>query len=45
MANNRGNLSGWIVNPQALKPGNRMPPSYMPPDDLHALVSYLESLK
>lgn len=45
MANNRGNLSGWVVNPQALKPGNRMPPSYVSPEDLHALVSYLESLK
>jgi cytochrome c oxidase subunit II len=45
LPNNRGNLSGWIANPQPLKPGNRMPASFLPPDDLHALVSYLESLK
>jgi cytochrome c oxidase subunit II len=45
LRNNRGNLAGWIINPQPLKPGNRMPPSYLDPDDLHALVDYLESLK
>jgi cytochrome c oxidase subunit II len=45
LRNNRGNLAGWIANPQPLKPGNRMPPSYLQSDDLHALVDYLESLK
>lgn len=45
LRNNRGNLAGWIINPQPLKPGNRMPPSYLHSDDLHALVDYLESLK
>jgi cytochrome c oxidase subunit II len=45
LRNNRGNLAGWIANPQPLKPGNRMPPSYLESDDLHALVEYLESLK
>lgn len=45
LRNNRGNLAGWILNPQALKPGNRMPASYLPAEDLHALVAYLESLK
>lgn len=43
--NNRGNLYGWIVNAQRIKPGNRMPPIAMEPDDLHALVAYLQSLK
>jgi cytochrome c oxidase subunit II len=42
--NNRGTLAGWIANPQAIKPGNMMPPSYIPPQDLHALVEYLLSL-
>lgn len=43
--NNRGNLYGWIANPQRIKPGNRMPPTVMPPEELHALVAYLESLE
>jgi cytochrome c oxidase subunit 2 len=42
---NRGHLAGWIANPQALKPGNKMPPISLPPDDLQALLSYLEGLK
>ena len=45
LRNNRGNLAGWIANPQPLKPGNRMPPSYLRSDELMALVTYLESLK
>ena len=45
IANNRGNLSGWIVNSQAIKPGNRMPPMYLEADDLQALLAYLESLR
>jgi cytochrome c oxidase subunit II len=45
LPNNHANLSGWITNPQALKPGNRMPPSYLNPHDLHALMEYLETLK
>lgn len=43
--NTRGNLSGWIVNPQHIKPGNQMPPTHIEPGDLHALVSYLEQLE
>jgi cytochrome c oxidase subunit II len=41
----RGHLAGWITNSQELKPGNRMPPVPLPPEDLQALLSYLESLK
>ncbi|MBW3547485.1 MAG: cytochrome c oxidase subunit II [Actinobacteria bacterium] len=41
--NNRGNLGGWIVNAQALKPGNLMPPVSLEPDELQALIAYLES--
>jgi cytochrome c oxidase subunit II len=43
--NNRGNLSGWIVDPQGMKPGNKMPPTRLNGPDLLALVAYLESLK
>ena len=45
LPNTRGYLGGWIVNPQALKPGNHMPPSDLSPADLHALLAYLESLE
>lgn len=45
LPNNRGNLSGWISNPQALKPGNLMPQTHIQSEDLHALIAYLESLK
>lgn len=40
-----GNLYGWIENPQALKPGNRMPTIGLEPEQLHAVVAYLETLK
>jgi cytochrome c oxidase subunit 2 len=42
--NTRGNLSGWIIDSQSIKPGNLMPPIYLEGDDLQALVLYLESL-
>ena len=45
LANTRGNLTGWILNPQTIKPGTRMPPNRFSPDDLQALLTYLESLK
>jgi len=41
----RAALIGWIANPEAAKPGARMPPSRLSPDDLHALASWLESLE
>jgi cytochrome c oxidase subunit 2 len=45
LPNNRGNLAGWVANPQAIKPGAKMPRTYLSGDDLNALVSYLEGLK
>jgi cytochrome c oxidase subunit 2 len=45
LANTRGNMAGWILDPQAIKPGTRMPPNQFNPDDLQALLTYLESLK
>jgi cytochrome c oxidase subunit 2 len=45
LPNRRGHLAGWISNPQALKPGNVMPPNPLASDDLIALLTYLESLK
>ncbi|OFZ53325.1 MAG: hypothetical protein A2428_10210 [Bdellovibrionales bacterium RIFOXYC1_FULL_54_43] len=43
--NTKGNMAGWIANPQKIKPRNLMPRSYLPPEDLHSLLEYLESLK
>jgi cytochrome c oxidase subunit 2 len=40
-----GNLYGWVENPQALKPGSNMPTIGLEPDQLHAVVAYLETLK
>ena len=42
---NRGNLYGWIADPQSHKPGSRMPTIPMEPRDLHSLVAYIETLK
>lgn len=41
----RAALIGWIADPQAAKPGARMPPSSLPPDELQALASWLETLQ
>lgn len=45
LPNTRGHLGGWIVDPQRIKPGVRMPLNTLAPDDLRALLDYLESLK
>lgn len=43
--NNPGNLAGWIVDPQHIKPGNKMPGLDLPPQSFQALTVYLESLR
>jgi len=43
--NLRGNLAGWILDPQSMKPGAKMPPSRLSAADLQALVAYLETLR
>jgi cytochrome c oxidase subunit 2 len=45
LPNTRGNLGGWVVDPQQIKPGARMPPSPLPPADLEALLDYLGTLR
>jgi cytochrome c oxidase subunit 2 len=45
LENNRGNLAGWILNPQTIKPGNKMPPVVLESEDLQALLAYLETLE
>jgi cytochrome c oxidase subunit 2 len=43
--NSIGHLAGWILDPSSIKPGSNMPPNPMEPDDLHALLAYLGTLK
>jgi cytochrome c oxidase subunit 2 len=45
MPNTRGHLAGWVINSQSVKPGNRMPPNPLAPDDLRAVLTYLRSLR
>jgi cytochrome c oxidase subunit II len=45
LENTRGNLAGWIANPQSIKPGNDMPTAPLRGTELQALVAYLETLK
>ena len=43
--NTRDNLSRWITEPEKVKPGNLMPPTALSPDDLAAVIAYLEGLE
>lgn len=45
LPNTRGNLAGWIENPDRLKPGTKMPAVQLNGGQLEAIVTYLESLK
>jgi cytochrome c oxidase subunit II len=41
----KGNLYGWVADPQSQKPGSHMPTVGLEPDELHAVIAYLERLK
>lgn len=43
--NDAEHLARWVSDPQDLKPGTKMPPSPLPPEELRALSAYLESLR
>ena len=45
LRNTRGNLAGWIIDPQSVKPGAKMPANQLAPADLQALLAYLETLR
>jgi cytochrome c oxidase subunit 2 len=46
LRNHRGTLAGWIADPQAIKPGARMPAALdIDGPTLNALAAYLEHLK
>lgn len=42
--NTSDNLARWIADPHRIKPGVLMPPTQLAPDELQALVRYLEGL-
>ncbi|HWF47081.1 MAG TPA: cytochrome c oxidase subunit II [Bryobacteraceae bacterium] len=45
LPNTLGNLGGWILDPQRVKPGNNMATVPIASEDLQPLMEYLESLK
>lgn len=45
LENNIGHLAGWIVDAQAIKPGNLMPPMDLSGEELQAILAYLETLE
>jgi cytochrome c oxidase subunit II len=45
LPNTPGDLRRWLVDPQHVKPGVRMPPTTFAPADLDALLAYLEGLR
>jgi cytochrome c oxidase subunit 2 len=45
LPNTPGNLAGWTINSQTIKPGNHMPPMDLSAVQVQALLAYLETLK
>jgi cytochrome c oxidase subunit 2 len=41
----RGSIAAWVLDPQGIKPGTNMPNVQLAPDELDAVVSYLEGLQ
>jgi cytochrome c oxidase subunit 2 len=44
LPNTREALMRWVRDPQAIKPGTRMPANHLSDEDLAAVVAYLQSL-
>lgn len=45
LPNRRGYLSGWIADAPSIKPGVAMPAMQLAPDDLQAVLAYMETLR
>jgi cytochrome c oxidase subunit 2 len=45
LPNSLGNMYGWIADPQAHKPGSKMPPLPLSPRELHDIARYLSTLR
>jgi cytochrome c oxidase subunit 2 len=45
LPNSKGNLAGWIADPQSIKPGTHMATVPVKSEDMQPLLEYLESLQ
>jgi cytochrome c oxidase subunit 2 len=45
LPNTPGHLAGWIIDPQSVKPGTRMPANSLDVESLQALLAWLGSLE
>ncbi len=45
LPNSNGHRYGWIADPQAIKPGSKMPATPLSAGELHAIARYLTSLR
>jgi cytochrome c oxidase subunit 2 len=45
LPNNKGNLGGWIADPQGIKPGTHMATVPLNAEDVEPLLEYLETLQ
>jgi cytochrome c oxidase subunit 2 len=45
LLNTKGNLAGWIADPQNIKPGTHMATVPLQPAEMQPLIDYLESLQ
>jgi cytochrome c oxidase subunit 2 len=45
LPNSLEHVRTWVADPPSIKPGTRMPPHGLSPDDLDAVVAYLRSLQ
>ena len=45
LTNTKGNLAGWIADPQTIKPGTHMATVPIGPADMQPLIDYLETLQ
>jgi cytochrome c oxidase subunit 2 len=45
LPNTKGNLAGWIADPQTIKPGNHMATVPLRTEDMQPLLEYLGSLE
>jgi len=45
LPNSPGHLAGWIIDPQAIKPGVNMPPHALLREDVAAISAYLGALR
>jgi len=45
LENTPAHRAAWVLDAQAIKPGNYMPPQPLPADDMNALLAYLGTLQ